>query len=153
MTTNLCYVDCPKEVAFLKTRSLLDLSESKGMVTSPQANMTSIAKSYVRPSLAEPANLKTQVETVSALDVAKMEFVTVIEDRYGELRTEEFEDTLDIDPEQIITMFRLDDSLVVHEKPNSLKLVKLGSGKITSQMVEQTLKLNGPIQNQYGTVP
>lgn len=123
------------------------------MVTSPQGNMTAVAESFVRPSLLQAVELKAQVQTVSALDPQKMEFVTVIEDRYGELRTEEFEDTLDIDASQIITMFRLDDSLVVHEAPNSLKLVKLGSGKITSQLVEQTLKLNGPIDNQYGTVP
>jgi len=88
---------------------------------------------------------------VSFFDSRKQEFKNLHEDKFKELQVEEFEDTLDIDTKDILAMFRMNDVLVIHERPNTLKLVSLKDHEIAATFIEQTIVLNKQVDTAEGT--
>jgi hypothetical protein len=88
---------------------------------------------------------------VSFFDSRKQEFKNLHEDEFKELQVEEFEDTLDIDTKDILAMFRMNDVLVIHEEPNTLKLVSLKDHEIAATFIEQTIVLNKQVNTAEGT--
>ena len=88
---------------------------------------------------------------MSFFDSRKQEFKNLHEDKFKELQVEEFEDTLDIDTKDILAMFRMNDVLVIHERPNTLKLVSLKDHEIAATFIEQTIVLNKQVDTAEGT--